>query len=133
MGRRSSALRRGLGIPSPYRVHGVKSSSTESENKVSDMEFYQLKDLLFISLSGLVVLIPVVGLTARFTLGPLIEKYAKMRSGEVDNLSLQVGKLREEVGRLKDYTAELETQVVRLEDTAEFDRQLRPGMQERGA
>ncbi len=56
-----------------------------------------------------------------------------MRSGEVDNLSRQVGELREEIGRVKDYTAELETQVVRLEDAAEFDRQLRPGMQERGA
>ncbi len=91
------------------------------------MEFWQLRDLLFISLTALVVLIPVVGLTARFTLGPLIEKYAKMRSGDLDNLSHEVRELRGDIGRLKDYMGDLETEVVRLKDVAEFERKLKPG------
>ncbi len=91
------------------------------------MEFWQLRDVLFISLSALVVLIPVVGLTARFTLGPLIEKYATMRSGDLDNLSHEVRELRADVGRLKDYMGDLETEVVRLKDVAEFERKLKPG------
>ncbi len=48
------------------------------------MEFWQLKDLLFISLSGLVVLIPVVGLTARFTPRPAhreVREDAERRGG----------------------------------------------------
>ncbi len=91
------------------------------------MEFWQLTNLLVISLTALVVLIPVVGLTARFTLGPLIEKYAKMQSGDLDNLSHEVRELRADVGRLKDYMGDLETEVVRLKDVAEFERKLKPG------
>lgn len=91
------------------------------------MEFYQFKDLFVISMLGLVVLIPVVGLTARFTLGPLIEKYAKMRSGDVEKLSGQLSELRGDVEQLKDYMGDLETEVVRLKDAADFERKLKPG------
>ncbi len=89
------------------------------------MEFWQLKDLLVILLSAAVVLIPIVGLTARFTLGPLIDKFAKGRSAQIDSVAGELGALRFEVDGLREDIRELETQIRRLQDTSKFDRQLK--------
>lgn len=89
------------------------------------MEFYELKDLLIILLSAAVVLIPIVGLTARFTLGPLIDKFAKGRTAQIDSVAGELGALRSEVDGLREDIRELETQIRRLQDASKFDRQLK--------
>ncbi len=43
------------------------------------MEWYQVKDLIGLGAMIVVVLVPVVGLTARFTIGPLIDRFARLR------------------------------------------------------
>lgn len=88
------------------------------------MEYWQVKDLIIIGLTGLVVLIPVVGITARLTLGPLIDKFARIRGREVDQLIREVGELRIEVAQLSELNEGLETQIKQLRDGVEFDRQL---------
>ncbi len=89
------------------------------------MEFWQLKDLLVILLSAAVVLIPIVGLTARFTLGPLIDKFAKGRSAQIDTVAGELGALRFEVDGLREDIRELETQIRWLQDASKFERQLK--------
>lgn len=89
------------------------------------MEFYQLEDLLIILFSGAVVLIPVVGLTARFTLGPLIDKFAKGRSVQVESMAGELGALRYELDGLREDIRGLETQISRLQEAANFERQLK--------
>lgn len=89
------------------------------------MEFWELKDLLIILFSAAVVLIPVVGLTARFTLGPLIEKFARSRSTQIETLAGELVALRIEVEGLRDDIREQQTEMKRLRDAADFDRQLK--------
>ncbi len=89
------------------------------------MEFWQLKDLLVILLSAAVVLIPIVGLTARFTLGPLIDKFAKGRTAQIETLAGELGALRFEVDGLREDIRELDTQIRRLQAASNFDRQLK--------
>lgn len=88
------------------------------------MEYWQVKELIVIGIGSMAVLVPVVGITARLTLGPLIDKFARIRGREVDQLMREVGELRMEVSRLGELNAGLETRIERLRDGAEFDRQL---------
>lgn len=89
------------------------------------MEFWELKDLLIILFSAAVILIPVVGLTARFALGPLIEKFARGRSTQIETLAGELGALRIEVEGLRDDLRQQQTEIKRLRDAADFERQLK--------
>lgn len=88
------------------------------------MEFYQLKDLLVILLIGAAVLIPVVGLTARFALGPLIEKLARGRSAQIETVAGEIGVLRRDVEGLREDLRQQEVEIKRLRDATGFERQL---------
>lgn len=90
------------------------------------MEWYQIKDLMGISAIILVVLVPVVGLTARFTLGPLIDKFARLRAGNANALAEEVGELRRDVTHLQAHLEGLESQIRHLRETRDFDRSLSP-------
>ncbi len=111
--------------PTPETAAPPKAYGSHTPARASEMEFWQLKDLLVILLSAAVVLIPIVGLTARFTLGPLIDKFAKGRSAQIDSVAGELGALRFEVDGLREDIRELETQIRRLQDTSKFDRQLK--------
>jgi predicted phage tail protein len=89
------------------------------------MEFYQFKDLLVTLLVGAAVLIPVVGVTARFALGPLIEKFTRARSVQIETLAGEVGALRTDVEGLRDELRQQETELKRLRDATDFERQLK--------
>lgn len=89
------------------------------------MEFWQLTDLVILLFVGAAVLIPVVGLTARFALGPLIEKFARGRSTQIETLAGELGALRVEVEGLRDELRHQQTEIKRLRDAADFERQLK--------
>lgn len=90
------------------------------------MEWYQITELLGISAMILVVLIPVVGLTARFTLGPLIEKFAELRTANSETLVEEVRELRRQVAHLQAHVEGVESQVRHLREVSDFDRSLAP-------
>ena len=94
------------------------------------MEWHQITELLAISATILVVLIPVVGLTARFTLGPLIEKFAQLRAGNTEALAEEVRELRRQVAHLQAHVEGVESQVRHLKDVKDFDRSLAPSPSE---
>ncbi len=76
----------------------------------------------------LVVLIPISGLTARFALKPIAEAVARMR--EAQGTSQALGLVEQRLALLEQQMSSLESDVKRIEDTTEFDRQLRAGPQE---
>ncbi len=90
------------------------------------MEWWQIKDLMFITGAMLAVLIPIVGLTARFTLWPLIEKFTRARTDETERLAGDVDQLRRTVDSLRLQIGDIETSVRQVREAEEFERQLRP-------
>ncbi len=90
------------------------------------MDWWQIKDLMFASGVMLAVLVPIVGLTARFTLWPLIEKFTRARTGDAERLAGDVDQLRRTVDSLRLQIGDIETTVYRLREAEQFERQLRP-------
>ncbi len=70
-----------------------------------------------------VVLIPVIGLTARFALKPVVEALSKVFESRGMDESLQITERR--IALLESQMETLENSMNRLEDTASFDAQLR--------
>lgn len=73
----------------------------------------------------LVVLIPVAGVTARFALKPIAEAVARMREAQGTNRELQMVERR--LALMEQQLSHLETDVRKIEDLREFDRQLEGG------
>jgi hypothetical protein len=73
----------------------------------------------------MVVLIPIAGLTARFALKPIAEAVARMRSGQGAGRELAV--MEQRVALLEQQLSNLETDVRKIEEVADFDRQLESG------
>lgn len=72
-----------------------------------------------------IVLIPVIGLTARFALKPVVEALAKVFEGRATDESIQI--LERRMGLLEAQIESMENTVNRLADAAEFDARLREG------
>ncbi len=72
-----------------------------------------------------VVLIPVIGLTARFALKPVVEALSKVFESRGMDESLKITERR--IALLESQMETLENSMNRLEDTASFDAQLRTG------
>jgi len=75
-----------------------------------------------------IVLIPVIGLTARFALKPVVEALSRVFEKRGMDESLQI--LERRIALLESHVESLETSVNRLEDTSSFDAQLRAGSEE---
>ncbi len=73
----------------------------------------------------MVVLIPIAGITARFALKPIAEAVARMRSAQGANRELAV--MEQRLALLEQQLSHLESDVRKIEDVAEFDRQLKSG------
>ncbi len=84
-----------------------------------------LVPLVAVVMGLLVVLIPISGLTARFALKPIAEAVARMR--ESQGSSREVAILEQRVALLEQQLSNVETDVNRLEESREFERQLRSG------
>jgi hypothetical protein len=72
-----------------------------------------------------IVLIPVIGLTARFALKPTVEAFAKMIEGRGRDEALQM--LERRIALLEQQVDVLEGSLGRLEEASRFDAQLRSG------
>lgn len=73
----------------------------------------------------MVVLIPIAGLTARFALKPIAEAVARMRSGQGVNRELAV--MEQRMALLEQQLSNLESDVRKIEEVADFNRQLESG------
>lgn len=72
-----------------------------------------------------IVLIPVIGLTARFALKPTVEALARIFEGRGREEAMQM--LERRVALLEQQVDAMEGAVGRLEETSSFDTQLRAG------
>lgn len=72
-----------------------------------------------------IVLIPVIGLTARFALKPTVEALARVFEGRGRDEALQI--LERRISLLEQQLEVVESSVTRLEDISRFDAQLRSG------
>lgn len=75
-----------------------------------------------------IVLIPVIGLTARFALKPVVEALARVMEARGTNESLQMVDRR--IALLESQMESMETTLKRLDETSAFDAQLRSGSEE---
>jgi len=72
-----------------------------------------------------IVLIPVIGLTARFAFKPVVEALGRMFEGRGTDEHIQI--LERRLGLLETHIETLESTVHRLEEGATFDKHLRSG------
>lgn len=72
-----------------------------------------------------IVLIPVIGLTARFAFKPVVEALGRVFEGRGKDEHIQI--LERRVGLLETHIETLESTVHRLEEGTTFDNQLRSG------
>lgn len=95
------------------------------------MTWQQMEDLLLATTMALVILIPVIGLTVRFTLAPVIDRFLRFKAGQTEGLAQEVGELRGELAAVHRHVEQLETDLHRLTEVREFDRQLRATTKQR--
>jgi hypothetical protein len=79
------------------------------------------------TLGIMTVLIPIVGLTARFALKPIVEAIARMREAQAGGAGRELAVLEQRVSLLEQQYQSLDTTVERLGEIKDFDRQLTAG------
>lgn len=77
-----------------------------------------------------VVLVPVIGLTARFALKPTVEALSRIFEGRARDEAVQI--LERRVALLEQQVEAMEGSVGRLEEVTRFDARLREGATEEG-
>jgi TolA-binding protein len=82
--------------------------------------------ILGVVFGGLIVLVPVAGITARFALKPIIQSLREVKSLAGPDTS---GSLERRVEALEVQLANLDESVERLVQAQEFDRQLERGQE----
>lgn len=80
--------------------------------------------ILAILTGGLILLIPVAGLTARFALKPIVEAIARMREGQTGASGREFAVMEKRVALLEQQVQTMEVELDRLAGAREFDRQL---------
>lgn len=108
----------------PGTMSGFATRSTSPPTSMEILPI-DLESLVAVILGISIVLVPVIGLTARFALKPTVEALARMF--EVRGLDDTVHILERRMDLQEQQIAALETSVRRLTDTLDFDRQLRAG------
>lgn len=83
---------------------------------------YGMTGLLAVLLGGIVVLVPVVGLTARYALRPMVDSWAKVKTNPT--LESQNELLARQVALLEAEIQHLQTTVHGLVEGQEFQRAL---------
>jgi TolA-binding protein len=84
--------------------------------------------ILAILIGGMILLVPIVGLTARFALKPIVEAFAHLRSTPGQDQLVSV--LEQRLALMEQQLHGLESSVRRLEEDSEFQRQLTAGRNE---
>src|SRR5262245_17550327 len=83
--------------------------------------------ILGILMGGLVVLIPIAGLTARFAIKPIMEALSRGRDAGMGGSERELSLLQQRVALLEQQYQSLESSVDRLGDVREFERRLAGG------
>lgn len=84
-----------------------------------------LTAIISVVLGMMVVLIPVAGLTARFALKPTVEALGQFFESKGKDEAVQL--LERRCALLEQQVEAMEHQVMRLQETSDFDRALRAG------
>ncbi len=82
-----------------------------------------LTEVIAIVMGVSIILVPVIGLTARFALKPTVEALVRVFERQHTNETIQM--LERRVNLLEQQVDAVEGSVGRLEDADQFDRQLR--------
>ena len=77
-----------------------------------------------------IVLVPVIGLTARFALKPVAEALSRVFEARGTDESIQI--LERRISLLEQHVEGIEASMNRLEETSRFDAQLRSGTENPG-
>jgi len=93
------------------------------------IEPINLTSVIAVIMAISVVLIPVIGLTARFALKPVVEALSKVFEARGMDEALQITERR--IALLETQMENLETSMTRVEEVTRFDAQLRPGSSEK--
>lgn len=86
-----------------------------------------LTAVLGVIVGGLMVLIPIAGLTARFALKPIVESMQALRSGGSAGPGVDTEALRTRIEALEAQIGAIDENVARILEKTEFDRQLGSG------
>ena len=92
------------------------------------VEPINLTSIIAVIMGISVVLIPVIGLTARFALKPVVEALSKVFESRELSESYQIMERR--MGLMEAQIEAMESSMKRLADTAHFDAQLRAGSED---
>jgi hypothetical protein len=79
------------------------------------------------TLGILTVLIPIAGLTARFALKPIVEAIARMKEMQAGATGRELNVLEQRVALLEQQYQALDSNVERISELKDFDRQLTAG------
>jgi hypothetical protein len=106
--------------PFPIRVRVGPSRSGE---KTVELMPIDLTAVISVVMGISVILIPVIGLTARFALKPTVEALSRIFEGRGRDETVQM--LERRVALLEQQLDAVESSVSRLEETSQFDAALR--------
>lgn len=91
----------------------------------------QTDDIIKLLLTCSVIVLPALGLTARFALKPIVEAILRLKDGGVlpgdSGPAAEMRQLREEVHALRHELGQVRTDVERLQDADTFNRALADG------
>ena len=93
------------------------------------MDIGALTGLIAVTLGIMVVLVPVIGLTARFALKPIVEAFARMKEMKGDEQ--KVALMEQRIALLEEHLHSIDRNVGALQEDADFRRQLDSGAQAR--
>lgn len=93
------------------------------------MDIGELTGLVAVTLGIMVVLVPVVGITARFALKPIVEAFARMK--EMKGEEQKVALMEQRIALLEEHLHSVDRNVAALQEDSEFRRQLETGAQHR--
>ncbi len=91
------------------------------------MDIGDLTGLVAVTLGIMVVLVPIVGVTARFALKPIVEAFARMK--EIQGEEQKVALMEQRLALLEEHLHSVDRNVAALQEDADFRRQLDSGAQ----
>lgn len=92
------------------------------------MDIEAVTGLVAVTLGIMVVLVPVIGITARFALKPIVDAFARVKEkGEEQKVAL----MEQRIALLEEHLHSIDRNLGALQEDAEFRRQLDSGSQAR--
>lgn len=89
------------------------------------MDIGDLTGLVAVTLGILIVLVPVVGITARFALKPIVDAFARMK--EIKGDEQKVALMEQRITLLEEHLHSIDRNVATLQEDSDFRRQLDAG------